>query len=70
METARRVLFGAMVLERILEMYVRCYQDEVWDVWDYPDYGYYLDGKGGSGAAVGKKPEYLIFQDRVCRWRK
>ena len=36
-ETARHVLFGTMVLERILEMYVRCYQEEVWDVWDYPD---------------------------------
>ena len=36
-ETARHVIFGAMVLERILDMYVRCYQDEVWD---YPDCDY------------------------------
>ena len=36
-ETARRVLLGAMVLGRILDMYVRCYQDEVWD---YPDCDY------------------------------
>ena len=37
----RRVLFGAMVLERILGLYVGCNQDAVWDVWDHLDY---LDG--------------------------
>ena len=37
LETVRSVLFGAMVLERILGSYVGCYQDTVWDVWDCPD---------------------------------
>ena len=48
METVRSILFGAMVLERILGLYVGCHQDAVWDVWDYPDYldeEYYLDAE-------------------------
>ena len=43
MEAVRRVLFGAMVMERILGMYVGCDQDRVWDTWDYLNEGYYLD---------------------------
>ena len=43
METVWNILFGAMVLERILGSYVGCYQDTVWDIWDCPDY--YMDGE-------------------------
>ena len=58
-ETVRSFLFGAMVLERILGMYVGCYQDEVWDVWDYPDYLIIFSLEwDGSGAAVGQYQEY------------
>ena len=40
MEAVRGVLFGAMMLERILSLYIEIDQeeyqeDEVWDVWDH-----------------------------------
>ena len=38
MEAVRSVLFRAMILKRILGLYVGCYQDTFWDVWDCPDY--------------------------------
>ena len=38
LETVRRILVGAMVLERILNLYVDNFQDAVWDVWDCPDF--------------------------------
>ena len=35
MENARNILFAAMILEKVLGMYVDSDQD-VWDVWEYP----------------------------------
>ena len=42
LETVRNILVGAMVLERILGSYMECYQDEVWDIWDYLDCEHHL----------------------------
>ena len=36
MENVRNILFVAMILEKVLGMYVERDQDVVWDAWEYP----------------------------------
>ena len=62
-DTVISILFGAMVLERIPGSYMGCYQDEVWDVWDYPDCEHYLEEETMSSC---DSIEYLIDLMTVC----